>query len=116
MDARLALCVDVGERREKPINCVYVLVHAVGENQVGAHQYGSPCGVEWVVWKSVRLDPCCWPRITTLLLSLAKWRDTCKIESVVSMWVWQIRVQVCDLLHWHVAVSTRDVVACDHAM
>ena len=41
-----ALCVDVGERREKLINCVYVLVHVVGENQVEARQYWSPCGVE----------------------------------------------------------------------
>ena len=37
VNALPALCVDVGERREKPVNCVYVLVHAVGENQVDAH-------------------------------------------------------------------------------
>ena len=32
VNALPALCVDVGERREKPLNCVYVFVHAVGEN------------------------------------------------------------------------------------
>ena len=37
VNALPALCVDVGERREKPLNCVYVFVHAVGENQVDAH-------------------------------------------------------------------------------
>ena len=37
VNALPALCVDVGERCEKLLNCVYVLVHAVGENQVDVH-------------------------------------------------------------------------------
>ena len=38
VNALPALCVDVGERREKLVNYVYVLVHAVGEKPVDAHK------------------------------------------------------------------------------
>ena len=54
VNALPALCVDVGERREKPLNCVYVLVHAVGETRsmrtsTGPHLVLSGlCGIQCV--------------------------------------------------------------------